>query len=133
VKFKDLKLQDELYHTPTLLQVMAEWLDQLSIGHFGKEIEITRVFEKVNGSSGVHEAHRAFDARDEHAGGHYYKPEEIAFLVSEMNRRFPRTDGKQSCIHHSFHGGPHHLHVQVGVPGVTEDLDCGKISEGSKV
>lgn len=82
------------------------------MGHFGIEPTITRVFERIPGATETHPEGRAVDIRDEFAGNHIYTPEQVRFLVSEMNRRFPM--GKMlCCIHHSFKGGPEHFHIQV--------------------
>lgn len=132
MQFKDPNLQDELAKTPTMLQVIAEWFCQLSINYFSIDPLVTRVFETVDGSSGVHEAHRAVDFRDQHDGTFLYKPEQVLFLLSEMNRRFPRSDRKMTMIHHSFNNGPFHFHCQVAPNSNTtidlgDDLDCHEI------
>lgn len=124
MQFKTENLKDEFAHAPTMLQVMAIWFEQLSVAHFGIDPVVTRVLEKVAGSSGVHEAGRAVDFRDEHAGKRTYTPEQVEFLVSEMNRRFPRKDKRKTCMHHSFKGGAFHFHIQVEASNTHDELDC---------
>ena len=125
MQFKEEKLRDELAHAPTALQVMAIWFEQLSIIHTGIDPVVTRIREAVEGSSGVHEANRAIDFRDEHAGVRLYTDEQVRFLVSEMNRRFPGNDSKPTMIHHSFKGAPYHFHCQISSGDKYDDnLDC---------
>lgn len=96
-----------------MLQVMAVWFEQLCIAHFGIDPTVTRIRETIEGSSGVHEAGRAIDFRDEHAGRRLFTDEQVTFLVSQMNVRFPGHDSKPTCIHHSFQGMPSHFHIQI--------------------
>lgn len=85
----------------------------------GIEPTVTRVFEHICGSSGVHEAHRGCDLRDEtvalDGSKHFlYTPEQAQKIVREINLAYPRTDGYATILHHSFDEGPFHFHVQVG-------------------
>lgn len=123
--FKDdsEKLKHEYAQLPAMLQVMCEWFRGLCVAHFKKDPIITRIKEKIDGSSGVHEAGRAVDFRNQHGNDFMFSSEETRFLVSEMNRRFPRTDKKLTMIHHSFNNGPYHFHLQIGIPGVTKDVE----------
>lgn len=113
MKFKHPSLQDEFYQAPAMLQIMATWFEQLCIAHFGIDPVVTRIKETVPGSSGVHEAGRAIDFRDEHAGRRLFTDEQVTFLVKQMNTRFPGNDSKDTCIHHKFQGGPAHFHIQI--------------------
>jgi hypothetical protein len=120
--FKEEGLSREYDQIPTGLKGVVEWFYHLSIAHFGITPVITRVLEHVDGDSGVHEAKRGVDIRDQHDGKSVYTPEQARFLLSEMNRRFPRTDGKLTMIHHSFCGGMYHFHLQwPAVPGTVKD------------
>lgn len=124
MKFKSPEVENE-YNTaiPTQLQVICNWFDQLSIAHFQIESVCTRVLEAICGDSGVHEAHRGVDLRDQTDAGYLYTPEQVQFLVSEMNRRFPRKDKFLTMIHHSFEGGMFHFHVQYPPEaGIVSDL-----------
>lgn len=131
MQFKEEKLQDELAHTPAMLQVMAEWFCHLSIAHFSIDPIVTRVFEAVHGSSGVHEIGHAVDFRCEHNGVFLYSPEQQRFLESEMNRRFLRKDGKKSFFFHSFCGGALHGHLQVNLTSTVDNgVDGNNVSKG---
>lgn len=127
MQFKDEGLKDELAHTPTMLQIMAEWFNQLSQTYFHIDPIVTRVFERVAGSSGVHEIGHGVDFRDEHNGTHLYAPEQVQFLVSSMNKRFPRSDDKLTCIHHSFCGGMFHFHLQVNLTTSKDEGEAVKL------
>lgn len=121
MQFKDEGLKDELAHTPTLLQVIAEYFCQLSVEFFSIDPIVTRVLESVPGSSGVHEIGHAVDFRDEHAGHDTYTQEQRDFLVAKLHERFKRKDSKPTLLFHRFCGGPRHAHVQVGQAGITKD------------
>lgn len=125
MKFKSPGLQDELYQLPAMLQVMALHFEQLCLKHCQIDPTVTRIKEKIPGSSGVHEAGRALDFRDQHGGKCQFTPEQVSLLVSEMNTRFPGNDSKLTCIHHSFAGGPLHFHIQISSGDHYDDkLDC---------
>lgn len=114
MKFKSPEIGAEFRQTSMFLRDMAVKLDTYSQVTIGQEIIITRVKEKVEGSSGVHEDNRAFDVRNEYDDGKFlYTDEEIKRIVHHMNDLYPRNDGKVTCIHHSFNGGPLHFHVQL--------------------
>ncbi len=63
----------------------------------------------------MHEANRAFDCRNEFEGGRLYTDEQAKILCEHMNVVYPRNDGKPTMIHHSFDGGPMHLHCQIAL------------------
>lgn len=113
MKFKSPQVELEFKSLSVLLQHMAEKLDEFSLVEAGQEIIITRVKEHIPGDSGVHEANRAFDARNEYAGGFLYTEEQSKKLCEYMNTKYPRNDGKPTMICHSFGGGPLHLHCQI--------------------
>lgn len=115
MKFKDPKLIDELHTCSIFLMDMADKFDSFSKMVAGQEAIITRVKERIEGSSGVHEDSRAFDVRDEFEGGRLYTDEQVKRITTYMNDAFPRNDGKPTCIHHSFNNGPLHFHVQIAL------------------
>ncbi len=115
MKFKSEVVAAEFIQTSVFLQHMAFALDDFSKKEFGQEIIITRVKEPICGDSGVHEANRAFDVRNEFEGGRLYDDAQIKKIVQFMNSRYPRNDHKPTCIHHSFQGGPNHIHVQLAL------------------
>lgn len=113
MKFKSPEVQEEFFKTSVFLQDMAFALDKFSLDNFSQEIIITRVKEHICGDSGVHEANRAFDARDEFEGGRLYTDDQVKQILAKINGAYPRNDGKPTIIHHSFDGGPYHLHCQI--------------------
>lgn len=113
MKFKSPELEAELEASSIFLQLMAKDFDRLLGVITGHEAVITRVLEKVKGSSGVHEDNRAFDVRSESGGVTLFSDTEIKKIVDSMNELFPRNDGKPTCYYHSFQGGPFHFHVQL--------------------
>ncbi len=115
MKFKSPLVEAEFKNTSVILKQMAEKLDSFSLSEFKQELIITRIKEVVCGDSGVHEANRAFDARNEFEGGRLYTDEQIKKIIEFMNTTYPRNDNKVTCIHHSFSGGPFHLHVQLAL------------------
>lgn len=112
MEFKTESLRNELLYSPALLFIIANHFDMMS-SYFRKRMVITRVWEKIDGSSGVHEAHRAFDVRDEFEGIYLFNEKEREMIIKSLNAKYPRTDGKEVCIWHSFKGGPHHFHIQI--------------------
>lgn len=113
MKFKSPKVEAEYENTSVFLRDMAVNLDTWSQIDYGQEIIITRVKEQICGDSGVHEDNRAFDVRDEFEGGRIYNDDQIKVLLARLNSFYPRNDGKPTAIHHSFQGGPLHIHVQL--------------------
>lgn len=113
MKFKEDYMQAQLTETPPLLQEMALSFESTCKSVSGIEPLVTRVSDAVQGDSGVHEAKRAFDVRDEFEGKNLFTAEHVKSIVDQMNAEYPRTDGKQTCIHHSFQGMPFHFHVQM--------------------
>lgn len=122
MKFKSDIVQFEFKKTSVLLQDMAKVMDEFCQKEVKQEIIITRVKEHIAGDSGVHEDNRAFDVRDEFAGGKLFSDEEVKKIVSFMNERYPRNDGKPTCINHSFGGGPYHFHVQIATLTKTYEI-----------
>jgi hypothetical protein len=112
VEFKDAHLKDQFDAAPTLLKLAIEEIDFLA-KKFGKSAIVTRVTDAVEGESGVHLDHRAVDIRDEYMGKFVFTENERLAILHYINARYPRNDGKQTIIWHSFGGGPHHFHVQV--------------------
>lgn len=119
MKFKLEHMREQLDGCPAKLQEIALYMDHASRAQFGKELVITRVTDGVPGESGVHQCHRAFDARIEYATGHgdetawYYTEEEAAKLAELVNTQYPRTDKKLTCMVHRFKNGKLHFHVQI--------------------
>lgn len=113
MKFKDEICEIEFRSLPEpLLQICVDF-ERLS-EEFGIEPVVTRVKEKVQGSSGVHEAGRAVDFRDEYDKNKFLYPEKVRLEIAQkLNAKYSRRDGKQTCFWHSFKGGRHHFHVQL--------------------
>ena len=113
MKFKAPEIEAEFNQTSIFLKEMAYNLDMFSKLATSQEIIITRIKEHICGDSGVHEANRAFDCRNEFEGGRLYTDVQIKMLCDHMNWLYARNDGKPTMIHHSFQGGPFHLHCQI--------------------
>lgn len=106
MKYKHPHLEEEFKTRSQTLKEMAFFIEKLSL-EWGIDPVITRVLEKIEGSSGVHEAGRAIDFRSS-----MYSEEQIVILLDRVNRKFWRKDGKRTLIHHSFRGGAPHFHLQ---------------------
>jgi len=125
MKLKTPEVEAELNSVTTLLQDMAEQCDAISKLVAGKEITVTRVLEHINCDSGVHEARRAFDVRDEFDGQRTYTDEQAKAIVDHLNTMYPRNDGHPTALHHSFEGGPFHIHVQIAASTLTYEVKPG--------
>lgn len=103
---------DQYLSRPVILKRICEDFDLLSAA-FDIESIVTRVLDPVEGESGVHPAGRAVDFRDECDGSFLYTEKQVAAIVEFLNEKYPRSDWKKVCIHHSFNGGPAHFHLQI--------------------
>lgn len=117
MKYKTPTCLFQLVASPMKLREVVKYFEELS-----KEMEIeptiSRVWDPVSGDSGVHEAHRAVDIRDEIklSSTHSqltYTNAQVDKIVKAINEKYPRHDGKVVCMHHSFKGGPLHFHIQI--------------------
>ena len=114
MKFKEPKMILEFFQLHPIVRYMSTHFELLSLEYFKIDPVVTRILEKVDGESGVHQDKRAIDFRNESPKGAFlYTADQVKFLVSEMNKKFPGEDKYPSCIHHSFNGGNHHFHLQV--------------------
>lgn len=113
ILFKDSRLKEEFESTPLLLQLITKDLAHFCETTFNKDVIITRVLEKIEGSSGVHEDSRAVDIRNQHDEKFFFTELEIAPMLDYLNNKYYRNDGKPTAIHHSFCGGPLHIHIQI--------------------
>ena len=111
MRFKHSDITYEYEKMPELLTEMADMFESISES-FGIEPVVTRIMAPVEGSSGVHEAGRAIDFRDEYKEEHLYSMEQREILLDNINQEFARTDNKKSLIWHSFDGAPFHFHLQ---------------------
>lgn len=111
--FKTPRLIFEFDSLPKILRDMADQFDTMCNDEYSIDPVVTRVLGAVAGSSGVHEAGRAIDFRDEHGGVFLYSQEAREWLVKEMNRIYSRNDSKLTLYWHSFRGAPHHFHLQL--------------------
>lgn len=112
MKFKSPEMEAELEGAHALLQEIAEEFEKVSL-LMKIEPVVTRVRGKVKGESGVHTVGRAIDFRNQHAGTRLYTDKEVEAITVAMNSKYHRNDGKKTCIHHKFDGGPAHFHLQV--------------------
>lgn len=119
-------MKQELENSHPRLKRMAEVFEQLSAAYLIVPT-ITNVWEGSAGDSGVHEARRAIDFRDEWIGAkgqsfRVYTDEQVDQICREMNRRFPRSDKKLTVIHHQVKGSTAHFHVQMELNPLPEVL-----------
>ena len=117
MKFKHPHYANEFNEAPIILQIIANDFRARSL-EFGIEPVITRITEKVDGDSGVHDT-RALDFRDFHMNKHLYTRTQRIALVSFINGKYQRTDQYEVCSHHDAGSGDH-FHLQV--PYLTESL-----------
>lgn len=124
MNFKEPQCSDQLYSSHPKLVEVANAFDTIS-NTFNIDAVVTRVWDAVCGDSGVHEAHRAVDFRDETRGPNgsefLYTADEINQIVGHINECYPRDDGKLTCIHHSFQGMPYHFHIQIPLKWTKEE------------
>lgn len=127
MKFKTESLEDEYISRPRRLREICEKFDELSKKH-KITATVTRVLERIDGSSGVHEAGRGVDFRNEviakNGSVFLYDSKTSKTIVDELNTLYPRTDGKKVCIHHSFNGGAYHFHIQIPVSWIEKGDKC---------
>ena len=119
MKFKEPELQAQFNELPPRLQEIGLFFDQLS-DEMGIDAVATRIWDPVPGDSGVHEAHRAIDFRDETRSSDgqsafLYTADQVNHILTTINNQYPRTDGKLVAIHHSFNGMPYHFHLQIPI------------------
>lgn len=112
MKFKSEREEAQFNELSVILKLIASDLEEIA-SFLGKDITITRVYDPVEGESGVHLDKRAFDVRNEFEGVKTFSDDEVGLLLEYINDNWPRNDGLQTMIHHKFQGGPWHLHVQI--------------------
>lgn len=112
MKFKDVSLEDQYIRRPAELLQICDDFNALS-EFFNIEPVVTRVLEKIDGSSGVHEAGRAVDFRDEHLDKYTYTDAQATLIAAMLNLKYARHDGKKTALFHVFDGGPRHCHIQL--------------------
>lgn len=116
MKFKNDLARGDYSILPAFLKKVCEDFETYSL-YYGVEPVVTRVREAVPDDSGVHEAGRAVDFRDEvqlpdGTTRYLYTPEQADDIVYQLNRKYPRDDGKPTALHHRFEGGALHIHIQ---------------------
>lgn len=111
IVFKEEYMEEQFDGRSDLLKQMC--YDFISLSElFGIEPVVTRVTDSVDGSSGVHEAGRGVDFRDEFLGLRKYSDAQASLICAFLNLKYQRKDGKKTCIHHTFGAGPLHFHIQ---------------------
>ena len=113
--FKSAEVERQYKLSPSVLRAIAEYFEELSLG-YGVEPYVTRAWDRVSpNESGVHIERRALDFRSQRgsSGVPLYSGVQIESIVKAINKRYPREDDKQTCIYHSFQGGPWHFHIQI--------------------
>lgn len=100
----------EMAQVDSRLWDILEYMDRM-LHADDKHVTVTAVW--YQGGSGVHEAFRAVDVRS-----HELNIQRIRQIEWLVNKRFPRSDGKPTCLYHDVGQGPH-FHLQVP-PGTSE-------------
>lgn len=113
MKFKTEQVEKEWLMIPFPLRIIAEDFATKSKNEYNIECTVTRILEKVNGSSGVHEDYRGLDFRDQHGGSFLFSEAQRNEMLEYINEKYKRFDGKPSMIWHSFNGGAFHFHLQI--------------------
>lgn len=113
MKFKDQRCEDEYDQANFLLKRMADDFQFICYSQFKIDPTITRVREAIDGSSGVHEAGRGIDFRDEHDGIFVFNSVQRTQIGNVINALYKRNDGKKTLIWHRFKNGPYHWHLQI--------------------
>ena len=112
MRFKSEHMREQFEQTDEVLKALAA--DFVVLSQMLKiQPVVTRVSDTVEGESGVHQAMRAVDFRDEHAGKFLYDHDEREAILKFLNLKYERTDGYKAVIWHNFRGGAHHWHLQV--------------------
>jgi hypothetical protein len=114
MRFKEPHLETQLKECPLRVQDVAKVFALIFREETARDAVVTRVYDPVKGESGIHLQKLAVDFRDETSDGQDLASEEqTARICERMNRLFPRSDKRLTCIHHTAAGGPRHFHVQV--------------------
>lgn len=136
MKFKNKIAEMDYQVLPAFLKKVCDDFEINSLW-YGVEPVVTRVREAVTHDSGVHEAGRAVDFRSQYSlpdgtMGWLYTPQQCEDIVYQLNLKYPREDGKPTCMHHSFEGGPFHFHVQVASGTLFPDEPRPRPNESSR-
>ncbi len=118
-QFKNEQAASDYKLMPKKLKEVCDFFEAC-VGFYYVTPVVTRVREGVCGDSGVHEAGRGIDYRDETVlpdGQHVnlFTGDQVAQIVQLVTDRYPRDDGKPTILHHSFQGGPGHFHLQIPI------------------
>lgn len=116
MKFKEEHMKKQFEELDPLLQEMCYEFEKQA-NSLGRDAIVTRVSDPFPGESGVHPLKRAVDFRDEivtnEIRAKLFTAPEVEQIVDFLNQSYERNDGKETCIHHSFNGGPYHFHIQL--------------------
>lgn len=117
MKFKNAQAAADYKIMPFMLRKIVDDFEAQSL-FYGVEPVVTRIREGVCGDSGVHQAGRALDSRDQvlmpdGVWAKLYTLDQVTQICESINAKFKRDDGKPTCMHHSFNGGPMHFHFQI--------------------
>lgn len=128
-------MKEQYEMLPAKMLEVCESFNQLSL-KFGVEPTVTRVTDKVDGESGIHQLYRAVDFRNEYFDGKskrwLYPIEEVTFICDTLNKKYPRTDKKLTAIHHSFKNGPFHFHLQIMASWLTQE-EFNRLYNGGRI
>lgn len=119
--FRDTDRSHEYWCLHAKVREIFEVLVQvLSVHGYATEItSMVRMADSIPGESNVHSTGRALDCIPKEKELNESLMERIAFSFCNM---FPRTDGKDIMLWHSFKGGGLHFHIQVPTTKDYQDL-----------
>ena len=126
MQFKEPEYENQFNKLPAKLKEIANLFSDYCNNNLTVNPTVTRVWDKVEGESGVHTCHRAIDFRDVTFNRRNnlvrtFSDREVTVLLEYINIRYPRVDKKKTMIYHSFQGGPHHFHIQIPFEWLTKE------------
>lgn len=113
IDYKKSKYARELALSPTMLRKITLDFARKVQEKWKYPVIITRIKGKIEGDSGVHAAYRAVDIRDEHNGTRIFNDDQVTHMLNYINKKYSRTDGKKTLMHHNLNNGPEHFHLQI--------------------
>jgi hypothetical protein len=117
IQFKNDQAQSDYGIMPAKLKEICNFFETCVSFYYITPV-VTRVREGVCGDSGVHEAGRGIDYRDQEvmsdgSSRSLFTADQVQAICQQVADAYPRDDGKSVILHHSFNGGPMHFHIQI--------------------
>ncbi len=101
MKYRKAWHPDELgsSRVSSLLRTMVQFFDELS-ARCGVEATVRRVLEPPSGKPNIYQAGRGVDFEDEYKGKNKYTAAQRTYILEQVNKRFPRSDGRKTIEWH---------------------------------